>query len=105
MFARHLSLHLKPNSIPEFTAIYEKQILPLLRAQPGFQDVTTFAASSGKDVSAISVWDTRENAELYASKTFAEALKLLDKVVDGPHRVRISEVLHSTSQNVSVAAA
>jgi hypothetical protein len=96
VFARHLSLHLKPNSVVEFTGIYESQVLPLLRTQAGFQDVTLFAGASGKDISAISIWDTRENAELYATRGFPDAVKLFDKVLDGAPRVRISEVLHST---------
>jgi hypothetical protein len=44
MFARKVHMHLKPNSIAEFTQRLEKDILPLLRKQKGFQDEITFVA-------------------------------------------------------------
>ena len=47
MFARNVSLHLKPNSVAEFTRTIEKEIIPLLRKQKGFQDEIMFVASSG----------------------------------------------------------
>ena len=42
MFARRVYMHLKPNSAAEFTQRLEKDILPLLRKQKGFQDEITF---------------------------------------------------------------
>ena len=42
MFARRVSMQLKPNSVAEFTQRIEKDILPLLRKQNGFQDEITF---------------------------------------------------------------
>ncbi len=44
MFARHVSMLLNPNSVPEFTKTIEQEILPLLRKQKGFQDLITFVA-------------------------------------------------------------
>jgi hypothetical protein len=38
MFARRVSMQLKPNSVAEFTQRTEKDILPLLRKQVGFKD-------------------------------------------------------------------
>jgi hypothetical protein len=33
MFARHVSMHLKPNTRAEFTQTIENEILPLLKKQ------------------------------------------------------------------------
>jgi hypothetical protein len=33
MFAREVSMHLKPNSVPQFTEKLEREILPILRKQ------------------------------------------------------------------------
>ncbi len=33
MFARSISVHLKPNSVAEFTRLIEQETLPLLRKQ------------------------------------------------------------------------
>ena len=38
MFARNVSLRLKPNTLPMFTQTFEEHVLPLLQKQPGFQD-------------------------------------------------------------------
>ena len=35
MFARMVSLQLKPNSVAEFTQTIEKDVIPLLQKQPG----------------------------------------------------------------------
>ena len=36
MFARHVSMQLKPNTRAEFAQTIENEILPLLRKQHGF---------------------------------------------------------------------
>ena len=38
MFARIVSLDLKPNTHKQFSELFEKQILPILRKQQGFKD-------------------------------------------------------------------
>ncbi len=65
MFARRVHMHLKPNSVAEFTQKLEKDILPLLRKQQGFQDEITFVSHDGREGFGISLWDKRENAEAY----------------------------------------
>ena len=57
MFARTVSLQLKPNSVAEFTQTLEKEIIPMLRQQPGFQDEIVFVVPGGTEAVAISVWD------------------------------------------------
>ena len=34
MLARHVSLHLKPNCVEEFSRTMEKEIIPMLRMKP-----------------------------------------------------------------------
>ena len=57
MFARRVYMHLKPNSVAEFTQRLEKDVLPLLRKQKGFQDEITFVGQGGTEAFAISLWD------------------------------------------------
>ena len=82
MFARKVHMHLKPNSIAEFTQRLEKDILPLLRKQKGFQDEITFVAQGGREAFGISVWDKAENAEAYNRSTYPEVRKFLATVVE-----------------------
>jgi heme-degrading monooxygenase HmoA len=96
MFARKVSIQLRPNTLAEFTTTFEQNVVPLLRKQTGFKDEITFAAASGNDVLAISLWDTQQNAEAYGRNGYQDVLKMLGKVIEGTPNVATTEVLHST---------
>jgi len=100
MFARNISLRLKPNTLPMFTKTFEDQILPMLRKQPGFQDAIV-TENEGIHVTAISLWDTREQAEAYEKSTYPQVLKSLENVVDGQPKVRLVTVVYSTSHQLA----
>ena len=102
MFARSVSMHLKPNSVAEFTSVIEKEIIPLLRKQQGFRDEITFLPSdNGKEAVAISLWEQKENAEAYGRGTYPDVLKAMAKVVEGSPQVQTSEVSNSTWHKVA----
>jgi hypothetical protein len=105
MFARRVSMHLKPNSVAEFTQRLEKDILPLLRKQKGFQDEITFVGQGGTEAFAISLWDKQENAEAYNRGTYPEVMKVLATVVDGAPQVETFDVANSTFHKIAAAAA
>ena len=105
MFARSISIHLKPNSIAEFTRLIENQALPLLRKQKGFQDEITFVVPGGTEAVGISLWDKKENAEAYSRDAYPEVLKTLGKVVEGTPQVRTYEVCNSTFHKIAAQAA
>jgi hypothetical protein len=52
MFARNVSFHRKPNMLSDYARTFDKDILPLLRKQQGFQDEITFSGPGGIDVTA-----------------------------------------------------
>ena len=68
MFARTVSLQLKPNSVAEFTKTIENDIIPLLRPQPGFQDEIAFVAPGGTEAMSVSVWDDKAHVERHRSR-------------------------------------
>ena len=106
MFARHVSMHLKPNTRAEFTQTIENEILPLLRKRHGFQDEIAFVATgSGTEVVAISLWDKKEDAEAYHRGSYPEVLKALAKVIDGTPEVQNFEVANSTLQKTAARVA
>ena len=105
MFARTVNLRLKPNRVAEFTQTIEKEIIPLLRKQKGFQDEITFLVPGGTEAVGISLWDQKENAEAYNRGTYPEVLKALAKVVEGTPRVQTSEVSNSTFHKVGARVA
>ena len=101
MYARNVSMNLKPNTAREFTQTFEKDILPILRKQNGFKDEITFVGTEGKDVVAISLWDRKENAEQYSRDSYPRVLKGLAKVVEGTPKVHAYEVSNSTWHKIA----
>jgi hypothetical protein len=105
MFARRVYMHLKPNSVNELTQKLEKDVIPTLRKQKGFQDEITFVSASGSEAFAISLWDREESAEAYNRTSYAEVAKLLGNVVDGPPQVETFNVANSTFHKIAAAVA
>ena len=105
MNARKVTIPLKANSVPDFIQTLEKDIIPLLRKQKGFQDEMTFLVPGGRVAVGISVWDKQESAEVYSRGTYQEVLKALAKVLDGTPQVENWEVLYSTSHKIAAAVA
>ena len=105
MFARNVSLRLKPNTMSEFTRLFEKEVIPMLQKQSGFLDEIAFAVPGELDVVAISLWDTKEYAEAYKTAGYPEVLKILDKVLDGTPKVQVSDVISSTIHKPAAVAA
>jgi len=100
MFARTVSLQLKPNSVTEFTQTIEKDIIPLLRQQPGFQDEMAFVVPGGTEAVSVSVWTQKKDAEAYHRGTYPRVLKALAKVVEGTPEVHTYEVSNSTFHKI-----
>jgi len=104
MYARRVSLKLKPNSAAEFTQRLEKEVIPMLRKQKGFQDEITFVAPAGSESFGVSLWDNKESAEAYNRGSYAEVTKILEKLVDGTPRLETYEVSNSTFHKIGAAA-
>ncbi len=100
MFARRVSIHLKLNSAAEFTQRIEKEVLPLLRKQTGFQDEITFVGPGGTQAFGISLWENKENADTYNRGTYPEVTKILSKVIEGTPQVETFQVANSTFHKI-----
>lgn len=108
MFARRVSMHLKPNGVSGFQQKIENDVIPLLRKQTGFVDAVTFLYPNRKEVHSISLWQTAEDADEYSRSVYPEVMKILSPVVDaleGITRVQTYEVLNSTFSNANSIAA
>ena len=105
MFARIVTMRLKPNTASEFSQTIEKKILPILRKQKGFRDETTFLATDGKEAVGISFWDSKEQAEAYNNTNYPEVLRELNRMVEGTPRIQTCDVANSTIHNIASRAA
>ncbi|HXJ06746.1 MAG TPA: hypothetical protein VNH65_16710 [Candidatus Acidoferrum sp.] len=101
MFARKVTALLKPNSISRFGLLMEREVIPMLRNQNGFQDVLTFFARGQDAVTAISLWDSASNAEIYSRATYHEVLKRLAALLEGTPKVDTYDVVNSTFHNIA----
>ena len=105
MFARHVSVVLKPNSVEEFTRTIKDQVIPLLRKQKGFRDEITFVSSDGTEAVGISLWDQKENAAACYRTLYPQVLGFLANVVEGTPEVKAYEVTNSTYHKIAARAA
>ncbi len=96
MFTRIVHLTLKTNAAPEFAKALEKEIVPKLRAEPGFQDELLLISPGGPDVVAISLWDSREDAENYERSAYKQVLRIVERFIEGEPEVETYQVGYST---------
>ena len=100
MFARSVSLHLRPNRVEDFTRIMESEVIPMMRSLKGFQDKIVLVASGGLEAIDLSFWNHREDAEAYGRGMYREVMKALAKVVEGTPRIETREVTNSTFHKI-----
>jgi hypothetical protein len=105
MVSRNVSFHLKANSLSDYTRTFEREVLPMLRKQVGFKDEITFAGQGGVDVTAISLWENKKDADNYNANTYPEVLKTLARFIEGTPQVHTFEVITSTLKQHQLVAA
>jgi heme-degrading monooxygenase HmoA len=105
MFARTSSIHLKSNMLSDYTRTFEKDVVPLLRKQHGFKDEIRVIGPGGANVTAISLWENRNDAEAYNADTYPEVLKKMARFIKGKPKVDTFDVVTSTLHRIAVHAA
>jgi len=83
----------------------EKDILPLLQRQKGFQSEITLVASNGSEAIGISLWDQKQDADAYNRSSYIEVQERLAKVIEGTPQVQTYEVGTSTVHKAAAHAA
>jgi hypothetical protein len=96
MFARKVSVRLKPDSLHRFTNLIDHEILPWLRRQKGFLDLITLALPDGSEVATISFWDQEDNAQLFNASGYPQVIEVLEEILDGIPYIKTFEVVSST---------
>ena len=101
MFARKVSMQLKPNSAIEFSRVFERDVLPVLRQQKGFRDELTFVSGERSEAVAISLWDTRASADAFEEAAYAGLVLSLGSVIHGEPIVSTMAVSNSTAHGLA----
>ena len=104
MFARNVSFRVKANMLSDYTRTFANEILPLLRKQKGFKDEITLSNPGSVDAIAISLWDSKANAEAYNTNTYPGVVRTLASTIDGTPKVQTFEAVTSTFNKRAVAA-
>ena len=94
MYARKVSLCLKPGFVSQFLQKVESEVIPLLRRQRGFLDQLIIVPDSGNIVYVYSFWESGEDAEKYDHTTLPMLNKVLSGVVEGELNVHVFGGLH-----------
>ena len=93
-FARNVHFQIKPGKEKEFSALFESDVIPMLRLQNGFENELTFVNPNG--AVAISLWEDRKSAETYNSSAYPQVLAKLNNVIVGTPKVDTYDVTAST---------
>ena len=96
MFARMVTMHLKPNMATQFKQTLETEVLPVLKRRQGFQDELLLVTPDGREAVGISLWDNQQHAEAYAQQSYPEVQQILSKVTDSTPVVRTYEASIAT---------
>jgi hypothetical protein len=76
----------------------------LLRRQHGCKDEITFAGAGGVDVTAISLWETKNDAEACNTNAYPQVLKTMEGFIEGAPKVQTSDVVNSTFHKIAVSS-
>ena len=92
-YARDVHFQIKSGKETELNNLFEKEVLPMLRKQNGFQEEVTLVNPKGAQF--ISLWDNRKNAETYATATYPQVLAKLTPFIDGTPKVETYDTASS----------
>jgi hypothetical protein len=96
MFARKVSVCLKPNTLRPFVHLVEAELLPWLKTQNGFVDLITLACPDAIEVQVISFWESARSAETPSEAYPQKVVKMLEVLLDGISYGKTFEVVSST---------
>jgi len=89
-FARNVHFQIKNGKEQEFASLFEKDVLPMLRRQNGFQQYVSLVNPKGASI-GISLWDDRKTAETYQKETYPQVLAKLTTFIEGTPSVETYE--------------
>jgi len=95
MFARAVSIKVKPACEAELTRILEQEVILRFRQERDFLGLLAFIRPDGTEALSLSLWEQEESA-VANCPTSLSALTALARVVRGTPSVQVYEVSNST---------
>lgn len=94
MFARHVTMRLRSDSVTKFAVVIETEVIDLLRRQPGFLDQVTLISPERAEAIVITFWETKESEEAFNRTQNPEVLRKLLGVVEGTPQINPFEFVN-----------
>jgi len=104
MFARLVTMQLRPSLANEFPATFEQEIMPLLKKQQGFVDELLLVAPQTKEMVAISFWETKGYAEIYNRELYPVVEKKVEKFIEGIPTIQNFDEKYATFHEMAIPA-
>jgi quinol monooxygenase YgiN len=102
MFTRLVEVSTKPGKSQQVANTINDKVLPILRQQAGFLDITVLASEMESNrVLALSFWKTKEDAEHYQREHYAKVIEILSNLLESPPSVRTFTVHTSTAHKIA----
>ncbi len=106
MIARRFEVNLRPERSNEFRNLYENEILPIIRRQPGFLDELALVTETNTSrYIVITLWKTKTDVENYQKREFQRVLEMLKPFLAGTPTMEYLTVEHTSFRKVETVAA
>lgn len=105
MISRITEVTVNPNKLNEVRRALDTQVIPTLKAQPGFVDAVESLDPATGQLVCVSLWKTREDADRFGQQVFPELGEKLQPLALEQPRVRTLEVQTSTVHKIAASKA
>jgi hypothetical protein len=96
MFARIVTMRLKPTNIAEHAKAIEMRVLPLLQKEAGFVDAMFFVSQDGLEAIGMTLWDRKEDADHFGNTLYVQILQSLNSLLEDVPLLTMYDVTNST---------
>jgi hypothetical protein len=103
MFARMLTMDVKPGKASSLAAAVEEKVLPTLRKFQGFRDQLTMLSPDGRKMVAMSFWDSAPQAGAYESQGWPAVIDVYRPFADSAPVLTTYDLKVSTAYQVHPA--
>jgi len=100
MYARFITAPMKEGDFKLVAQTLDKEVIPLLKKQPGFKDELAFFDHDKGEAIAISFWDSKPHVEKYDRDVYPEVKQSMEKAFKGQPVIRTLEVFNSTAYDI-----
>lgn len=103
MFARQTFIKVQPEKVEELKKIFDSEIAPVLKAQPGNVDLFLLEPTNKNDeYVSVSMWESKADADKYEkSGKFAELSGKVKPILTKPLEVKTYEIKKEFSTSPS----